>query len=62
MRFMTKSCDSIAKNFAFYTVSSFLFRYLFDILRNIYGLESLLENDKDSMISRIAYVHSQGSQ
>ena len=62
IRFMTKSCDFIAKNFAFFTVSSFLLRDLYDILSNIYDLESLLENDKEAIMSRITYVQNHESQ
>ena len=62
LRFMTNPCDFIIKTSAFLTVSSFLYRDLYDTLRHTYGLESLLDNDKDALMSRIVYVQNHESQ
>lgn len=62
LRFLTNPCDFMIKTSTFLTVSSFLYRELYDILRNTYGLDSLLDNDKDALMSRIAYVQNHESQ
>ena len=62
LRFMTNPCDFIIKTSTFLTVSSFLYRDLYDTLRHTYGLESLLDNDKDALMSRIVYVQNHESQ
>lgn len=62
LRFMTNPCDFIVKTSPFLTISSFLYREIYAILRDAYGIESLLENDKDALISRIAYVQNHEAQ
>ena len=62
LRFMYNPCDFIKKTNAFLTVSSFFYRDIYNLISNIYGLESLLHNDRDAIMSRIAFIQNHESQ
>ena len=62
IRFMSARCDFVWKAKSFLTISSFHFKDIYDILFNTYSIESLTQNDRDALISRIAYVQNHESQ
>ena len=62
LRFMYNPCDFIEKTKVFLTVSSFFYTDIYDLLSNIYGLESLFHNDRDAIMSRITFVQNHEPQ
>ena len=62
IRFISNPCNFIRKIKEFLTISSFYYKDLYDMLLTTYDVDSLTDNDKDALISRIAYVQSRESQ
>ena len=50
------------KRLSFLTISSFFFRDIYSILDNRYNLDSLTDNDKDAIMSRISFIQNHESQ
>ena len=57
-----RPCSFIKKLNSYIQISSVLFREIYSILQNIYGIDSLLENDIDAIISRISFVQNHEEQ
>ena len=55
-------CPFLEKTGNFLELSSVLFDEIHEILSDKYQIENLLENDKDAVISRIAYVQNHENQ
>ena len=62
IRFLRNPCNFIRKTKDFLAISSFYYRDLHDMMVNTYDVESLIGNDQDALISRIAYVQGRESQ
>ena len=62
LRFINKPCIFIEKILSFLTISSFFFRDIYSILDNRYNLDSLTDNDKDAIMSRISFIQNHESQ
>ena len=62
LRFMESPCDFIIKNFNFLRFSSFYYRELKLMLFSKYSIDSLLENDKNAILSRIIFVQNHEPQ
>ena len=62
IRFIYSPCEFIKKTKLFLTVSSFFYGDLYDLISNVYDLESLFHNDRDAIVSRIAYVQNHEPQ
>ena len=62
LRLITNPCSFFRKSGDFLSVWSVLYKELYDIFLYKYGIESLLENDKDAILSRIFYVQNHESQ
>ena len=57
-----RSCNFIDKVSGFLSVCSVFYKDTYDILENKYSIDSLIENDKDAIISRIWFVQNHEPQ
>ena len=55
-------CPFLERTKNFFDISSVYFKEIYKILNEKYQIESLLDNDKDAILSRIAYVQNHESQ
>ena len=62
LRFMESPCDFIFKNLNFFRISSFYFKELRLLASSKYDIESLSENDKDAILSRIIFIQNHEPQ
>ena len=62
LRFMVSPCEFMFKNYNFFRISSFYFKELRLLSRNKYSIDSLVENDKDAILSRICFVQNHEPQ
>ena len=62
MLFLLKLCDIIEKNLHFLHLSSAMVRHVSKIVRDIYGIETLFDNDVQAINSRIRYVQNHEEQ
>ena len=62
MRFMESPCDFILKNLNFLRISSFYYKAIGLLLSTKYNIDSLLENDKDAVLSRIIFTQNHEPQ
>ena len=61
-RFIDKPCDFVDKVINFIKLSSVMIREVNVILEEKYQIDSLIENDKDSVTSRIWFIQNRESQ
>ena len=59
---MESPCDFIFKNLIFFRISSFYFKELRVLASSKYDIESLSENDKDAILSRIIFIQNHEPQ
>ena len=62
LRYINKPCIFIEKILSFLTVSSFFFRDVYSMLNTNYELDSLTDNDRDAIMSRISFVQNHETQ
>ena len=62
LRFMETPCEFISKNLNFLRFSSFYYREIELMLSSKYDVDSLWENDKDAILSRIVFVQNHEPQ
>ena len=62
MRICTKPCSFIQKLLGYFTISSVLFCEIDSLALTKYGMEYLMENDRDGVLSRIAYIQNHETQ
>lgn len=58
VRLFKTPCSFIEKSFGFLSVSSVFLNEVRDIFLEIYDVESLFEQDKDALVSRVAFVQN----
>ena len=61
-RYVSKPCDFIRNALSFLFTSSVFLNHVYDILENVYNVDSLLHNDRDAILARINYVQNNESQ
>lgn len=62
LRFFTKPCAFISKILDFLYISSSLLRNVSNILRDVYEIETLIDNDFQAILSRIWFVQNHEDQ
>ena len=62
LRFIEAPCDFILKNLNFLKISSFYYKEIRLMLLNKYNIDSLLDNDRDAIMSRIIFVQNHEPQ
>ena len=62
IRFLTKPCDFILKVKEFFITSSVILSQACEILKTIYNVDSIFENDRDAIMSRICFVQRNEKQ
>lgn len=50
------TCDFVKKNMAFFREGSFIIKYVLNVLKEEYGVDSLKDNDFNAIKSRIYFV------
>ena len=62
IRLISKPCNFIQKVMSYFSVSSVFLRQVYDFLEQIYDIDSLLYNDRDAIVARIAFVQNRERQ
>ena len=62
IRMIEKPCNFLKKVSGFLSACSLLYRETYDILTNKYTIDSLVDNDKDAIVSRIFFVQNHEPQ
>ena len=62
IRFLKFPCDYVKKIIDYMYVSSFLLSDTYKIIKDMYQMDSLMENDFEAIIARIAYVQNHENQ
>ena len=62
LRMFTNPCSFILKILDFFIVSSVFLKDVYNILRDVYNVDSLMFNDKQALISRIGFVQNHEAQ
>ena len=62
IKLMVNPCNFISKIKDFFRVSSVVLNQAYEILRNVYDIESMLENDRDAILSRIHFIQNNERQ
>ena len=62
IRFLKFPCDYVKKIIDYMYVSSFLLSDTYKIINDMYQMDSLMENDFEAIIARIAYVQNHENQ
>ena len=62
LRFMQKPCELVEKLLYFFKISSFMIGEVVGILKDVYDIHSLFDNDPDAISSRIQYVQNHEQQ
>ena len=62
IRFVMRPCNFISNVLDFFTTSSVIIKQAYDILKTVYEIDTLVENDKDAVMSRIYFVQSNEKQ
>ena len=62
LRMIERSCNFIDKVSGFLSVCSVFYKETYDVLANKYNIDSLTENDKDAIMSRIWFVQNHEPQ
>ena len=57
-RIFQAPCNCIARNLAFFSISSVFRRNILETFHEDYGIENVFENDKDAVISRIIFTQN----
>ena len=58
LRLFKSPCASIAKNISFWTISSSFYAEIADIFLKEYGIENIMDNDRDAIVSRIWFIQN----
>ena len=61
-RLFTYPCAYILKVNDFLSISSMFLSHVYDLLSHVYGLDSLLDNDRDALVSRISFTQNHEEQ
>ena len=62
LRFFTNSCEFVLKILPFLRVSSAMLSHVLKIINDIYGMDSLFDNDPEAIMARIWYVQNHEDQ
>ena len=61
-RFLLKPCDFIKNLLDFMLLSSVMVKEVSDLLKTVYDIDSVFDNDEDAIISRILFVQRNEEQ
>ena len=56
IRLILVPCHFISRVMSFFMTSSVVINQAYEIIRNVYDIDSLVDNDRDAIMSRICYV------
>ena len=62
LKLLSKPCAFLAKILDYMYISSFFVNEVFNILEKEYGIDSITDNDKDAIISRICFIQNHEKQ
>ena len=62
IRLLTNPCEFVCKINSFLSVTSIYYNEIYDLIKSKYQFESLIENDKMAIMSRIGYVQNHEEQ
>ena len=61
-RILSRPCNYFFKIIEFLSISSVFLREMYVLLQDFYGLDSILNNDKDAVIARIEFIQNREKQ
>ena len=62
IRLLTNPCEFVRKINSFLSVTSVFYNEIYDLIKSKYQLESLIDNDKMAIMSRIGFVQNHEEQ